>query len=45
MQLLRRHREDAHQNISQGLANLLATSASLMRKLHRLRQSLHASDD
>ena len=45
VQLLQRHREDAHQNISQGLANLLATSASLMRKLHQLRQSLHASDD
>ena len=45
VQLLRRHREDARQDISQALANLLATSASLMRKLHRLRQSLHASDD
>jgi len=45
VQLLRRHREDARQDISQALANLLATSASLMRKLHQLRQSLHASDD
>ena len=45
VQLLRRHKEDARQDISQALANLLATSASLMRKLHQLRQSLHASDD